>query len=345
MFKKRTKKNEAKKMSSLIDDNPDLQNIEKENQVQQIDNVDFDTNYIELSRLEKLQQENKQIMTDRRIIGGNTNSVEAAIIMDSFKQEADSKRDLNEYIEKRIVEIEGSELSKLRNQQESDKYDLIGQDSKLDELMNLAQNRDEPQCLEKRDDSEFDEESDINSDEEFDKLNNLEKLGRKIREENKDSAFWSTGLIEVDIGQEKKTENFESNEVNKREKILNDITMASIPDYFEVKDEEDLSEWMYRPKDKSRHAKETKQKERKQFNQAFKKEGRHYARENRMKTLYQESLEDVSVGKIQPKNNLPTVINTNLEKNEIKASFRKPIKLKDMNLKLQAESNNIDYES
>jgi len=44
-------------------------------------------------------------------------------------------------------------------------------------------------------------------------------LGRKIRENTKDQAFWSTGMIEVDLEKEKKTKNFEENEDDKRNKI------------------------------------------------------------------------------------------------------------------------------
>ena len=177
----------------------------------------------------------------------------------------------------------------------------------------------------------------------------------KIREENKDSAFWSTGLIEVDIGVEKKAENFENNEADKRDKILKDITKATIPEYFEVKDEEDLSEWLYKPKDKSKHMKELKHKNRKQFNQAFKKEGRHYARSERMKDFYTQLLEDGSNQNLQPKDNESTIDSTALleditEKNvrttieSEKNTENRPSKLSNVNLKLLENMNKYAYE-
>lgn len=96
------------------------------------------------------------------------------------------------------------------------------------------------------------------------KLNALERLGRKIRDEVKDQAFWSTGLIEVDLAKEKKAQNFEDNECDKRNKILSEISRTSIPEYYKRHDAQDLSAWLYKPKDNSKSSKE---RERREFNQ------------------------------------------------------------------------------
>lgn len=107
-------------------------------------------------------------------------------------------------------------------------------------------------------------------------------LGRKIREEVKDQAFWSTGLIEVNIDEEKKAKNFEANEFDKRDKILNEISRSSIPEYYKTCDEQDLSAWMYKSKDLTKQAKEKERREFGHFMQQFKREGRHFAREKWM---------------------------------------------------------------
>lgn len=354
MFKKRNKKIESKKVSSLVD-NTDLHENNSDSQKNEAENLDLYENSAEISKLDRLKFEMRQYKAESRKIGGNANYEDATEGMDSFQQQADSNRDLNEYIEKRINEIEGSELEKLRNKPDSDELEENFGDSKLDMLMNLAQNRNEAEFLSKRDDEEFENDSEGDADEELQKLNDLERLGRKIREENKDSAFWSTGLIEVDIGVEKKAENFENNEADKRDKILKDITKATIPEYFEVKDEEDLSEWLYKPKDKSKHMKELKHKNRKQFNQAFKKEGRHYARSERMKDFYTQLLEDGSNQNLQPKDNESTIDSTALleditEKNvrttieSEKNTENRPSKLSNVNLKLLENMNKYAYE-
>jgi len=75
---------------------------------------------------------------ESRKIGSNTQTEEAPDVMITFQKHDDTDKDLKEYIEKRIHEIEGDNNQKKNN---------------IDDLLNQAKNRDE--MLGKRDDQKF----------------------------------------------------------------------------------------------------------------------------------------------------------------------------------------------
>lgn len=111
------------------------------------------------------------------------------------------------------------------------------------------------------------------------RLSDIHNHSKKIKEENKSKALWSTGIIEVEVGTERKLQNIEQTEALKRDRIIDEILDKVQPKrMMTVSRNEDLRSHLWRPKDEAKEKRKKEKLAEKQFLQSFKKEGRGEAR-------------------------------------------------------------------
>lgn len=111
------------------------------------------------------------------------------------------------------------------------------------------------------------------------RLQDVERLGRRIKEESKSKALWSTGIIEVDVGMNKKLETIEQSEDYKRQQLIDSIADKIIPDVSkgEVKNS-DIKDHLWKPKDGAKIKKKMEKRAMQHFLQSFSQDQKKFAK-------------------------------------------------------------------
>lgn len=119
-----------------------------------------------------------------------------------------------------------------------------------------------------------------------DKLAKIERLSRAIKEDAKNKAYWSVGMIEVDIGLDRKIANIEATESLKREYLIQEFVkgLAMNPSLRNgkilstSKDRVDpiqnVAKWIFKPQGAGLNKKEREKKELHDLVKCFKHEGK-----------------------------------------------------------------------
>lgn len=124
-----------------------------------------------------------------------------------------------------------------------------------------------------------------NLEEDFKKLAKVEKLSKQIKESAKDRAYWSIGMIEVDVGIDRKVANIEATEAEKRKRLIQEYVKAKATHLFKtgaVKPvdqnaaNDPITNWIWKPKDLGLSAKEKEKRELTNMLKAFNKSGKVY---------------------------------------------------------------------
>lgn len=125
--------------------------------------------------------------------------------------------------------------------------------------------------------------------EDFAKLGKVEEMSRQIKEEAKDRAYWSIGMIEVDIGMDRKIANIEATEQEKRNRLIQEYIKTNVVNNIkpgvvskaaavaEAKaPTEPITNWIWKPKDQYHNEKERERKELENLMKAFSRTGKVY---------------------------------------------------------------------
>jgi Hepatocellular carcinoma-associated antigen 59 len=156
-------------------------------------------------------------------------------------------------------------------------------------------NQSEASHLKKRAAGNKDEHTDQDGGEIFDtktkrinteKLAKIEQLSRAIKDDAKNRAYWSVGMIEVDIGLERKIANIEATEALKRDYLIQEFVkgVVSNPNLQNgkiqntSKDRSDpiqnVAKWIFKPQGAGLTQKEKEKKELHELVKSFKHEGK-----------------------------------------------------------------------
>ena len=151
MFKKREKKKPGFKQPTSIIDNSSLADTPEPDLISQIlteaqsiaqtrSQSISKASYVTpkpVSKLDQVKLEMRNIKIENRKIGSNTQIEETPEVMISFQRQNDTDKDLNEYIEKRITEIEAHKRSLVTGTHEP----APQKPSKMESLLDAAKNR------------------------------------------------------------------------------------------------------------------------------------------------------------------------------------------------------------
>ncbi len=120
------------------------------------------------------------------------------------------------------------------------------------------------------------------------KLTKYEELSKQIKEEVKQKAYWSVGMLEVDIGLDKKIANIEATELEKKNRLIQEYVKTAAKSILrnrgakpsENKNEptEDIKNWIWKPKDTAQSTKIRDRKELDNLVKAFERSGKVYAK-------------------------------------------------------------------
>jgi hypothetical protein len=154
MFKKREKKRPGFKQPTSIIDNSSLADTpepestaESQQEAQSVTQTQSlstsKASYVTpkpISKLDQVKLEMRNIKIENRKIGSTTQIEETPEVMISFQRQNDTDKDLNEYIEKRITEIEAHKRSLVTGTHEP----ATPKPSKMESLLDAAKNRMDP---------------------------------------------------------------------------------------------------------------------------------------------------------------------------------------------------------
>lgn len=118
-----------------------------------------------------------------------------------------------------------------------------------------------------------------------DKLAQIEKLSRTIKEDAKNKAYWSVGMIEVDVGLERKIANIEATEALKREYLIQEFVKGMVANPSakngkisstteRVDPIQNVAKWIFKPQGGNMSKKEREKRELHQLVKSFKHEGK-----------------------------------------------------------------------
>ena len=124
------------------------------------------------------------------------------------------------------------------------------------------------------------EEDDVKQyDDALEKLKKVEQFSRRIKQETKNKAFWSIGMIEVDVDMQKKLETIEKTEQDKRQKLIDEMGKKVAPElYDESQETQDITPFLWKPKNIEKERKKKEKRALNQYLQSFNREGRMYAK-------------------------------------------------------------------
>lgn len=120
--------------------------------------------------------------------------------------------------------------------------------------------------------------------EDFKKLAEVEALSRQIKEQAKDRAYWSIGMVEVDVGIDRKIANIEATEEEKRKRLIQEYVKTAAANPLKIAKQQpdpmaptdDIKNWIWKPKDQGLTAKEKEKREMVNMLKAFHKSGKVY---------------------------------------------------------------------
>ena len=120
------------------------------------------------------------------------------------------------------------------------------------------------------------------------KLSKYEELSKQIKDEVKQKAYWSVGMLEVDIGVEKKIANIEATELEKKNRLIQEYVKTAAKSILRNRGAktaenknaptEDIKNWIWKPKDISQSIKLKDRKELDNLVKAFERSGKIYAK-------------------------------------------------------------------
>lgn len=177
--------------------------------------------------------------------------------------DSQNHRDLGEYLGKRDPKENSEET--LNQQLEK----ILNEGNAGGKLSEIFQNRKNAENLE----------------EDFKKLGEIEQLSRKIKDTAKDRAYWSIGMIEVDVGMDRKIANIEATEAEKRSRLVQEYVKATASNNLKVGTQpveqkttpsDPITNWIWKPKDQGLSVKEREKRERVNMLKAFHQSGKVY---------------------------------------------------------------------
>ena len=129
------------------------------------------------------------------------------------------------------------------------------------------------------------------------KLSKYELLSKQIKDEVKQKAYWSIGMLEVDIGIDRKINNIEATEQEKKNRLIHEYVKTAAKNILKNKNgstkntninntssvieknpTEDIKNWIWRPKDNEKDIKVRQKKELENLMKAFERSGKVYAK-------------------------------------------------------------------
>lgn len=124
-----------------------------------------------------------------------------------------------------------------------------------------------------------------NYEEDFKKLGGIEQLSRQIKDTAKDRAYWSIGMIEVDVGMDRKIANIEATEAEKRSRLVQEYVKATASNNLKVGTKQveqkatptdPITNWIWKPKDQGLSVKQREKREMVNMLKAFHQSGKVY---------------------------------------------------------------------
>ena len=119
-------------------------------------------------------------------------------------------------------------------------------------------------------------------------LEKVERLTRRIKEEAREKANWTVGMIEVDVGIDRKIQNIEATEKEKKARLIRDFVNSRIKSRgvsptlqkgsanLGQNESAPITDWLWRPKDLRLSQQEREERELMALMKAFNREGKAY---------------------------------------------------------------------